>query len=337
MLQGDPLVQAPLNLQSYNRYSYVLNNPLSFTDPTGFSAWNKYRDSIIKPVVAAVAAYFTAGAASSMFLEWAAASAESSAIAAGAGGDIFTAATMSSAPVGATGVTYGTAASAIGGSAGGFAAGGIMGGNINSALSGAVAGGLAGGISGYFGPTYPLQRVAANAAAGGVSAAISGGKFEDGFSSALINSLFTYANFQMRQYQIELTLRDPEGRSDGTGWSAGMLRDGFKLAGGRYDPKPGLCSLLGCDQRGAGKIFGIPYAKGGFTDLVLESFSGPHDHANMGWFYNDQGYIRTLTSMQRFVGEWAGNYTTSLAFAAPFAIAAVRDQTYYGMVSAGRR
>jgi len=32
----DFIVQAPQNLQSYNRYSYVINNPLMYTDPTGY-------------------------------------------------------------------------------------------------------------------------------------------------------------------------------------------------------------------------------------------------------------------------------------------------------------
>ncbi len=35
-LSADPHVQAPGNLQNWNRYSYVMNNPLSYTDPTGF-------------------------------------------------------------------------------------------------------------------------------------------------------------------------------------------------------------------------------------------------------------------------------------------------------------
>jgi RHS repeat-associated protein len=35
-LSPDPLVSRPLNAQSYNRYSYVYNNPLSFIDPSGF-------------------------------------------------------------------------------------------------------------------------------------------------------------------------------------------------------------------------------------------------------------------------------------------------------------
>jgi RHS repeat-associated protein len=37
MLSADIIVQAPSSLQSYNRYSYVANNPLSFTDKSGFS------------------------------------------------------------------------------------------------------------------------------------------------------------------------------------------------------------------------------------------------------------------------------------------------------------
>ena len=35
-LSADPNIQAPENTQSLNRYSYVLNNPLSYTDPSGF-------------------------------------------------------------------------------------------------------------------------------------------------------------------------------------------------------------------------------------------------------------------------------------------------------------
>lgn len=35
-VQADPHVTDPLNLQNYNRYAYVLNNPLNATDPSGF-------------------------------------------------------------------------------------------------------------------------------------------------------------------------------------------------------------------------------------------------------------------------------------------------------------
>ncbi|WP_166839023.1 RHS repeat-associated core domain-containing protein [Rheinheimera pleomorphica] len=36
-MQADPIVQDPRDAQSLNRYSYVYNNPLSYTDPTGYS------------------------------------------------------------------------------------------------------------------------------------------------------------------------------------------------------------------------------------------------------------------------------------------------------------
>ena len=37
-LQPDKFVQAPTDMQNYNRYSYCSNNPLTCTDPTGFKA-----------------------------------------------------------------------------------------------------------------------------------------------------------------------------------------------------------------------------------------------------------------------------------------------------------
>ena len=36
MLSPDPIVQEPGNSQNYNSYSYVLNNPLKYTDPSGY-------------------------------------------------------------------------------------------------------------------------------------------------------------------------------------------------------------------------------------------------------------------------------------------------------------
>ena len=38
VLSPDPFVQAPFDMQSFNRYTYVFNNPLSLTDPSGFLA-----------------------------------------------------------------------------------------------------------------------------------------------------------------------------------------------------------------------------------------------------------------------------------------------------------
>lgn len=63
-LSVDPINQAPDNAQSYNPYSYVFNSPMMFTDPSGFSAWAKYR----RPVVGITASILTYGAATQLFL-----------------------------------------------------------------------------------------------------------------------------------------------------------------------------------------------------------------------------------------------------------------------------
>jgi len=47
-LSADPLIQAPYNSQSYNRYSYVMNNPLSLVDPSGYSWVSKKWKSVKK-------------------------------------------------------------------------------------------------------------------------------------------------------------------------------------------------------------------------------------------------------------------------------------------------
>ncbi len=51
-LSADPHIQSPLMSQSLNRYSYVLNNPLSLTDPSGyFFSWLK---KLFKKIIKAI-------------------------------------------------------------------------------------------------------------------------------------------------------------------------------------------------------------------------------------------------------------------------------------------
>ncbi len=84
-LQADPFVQAPRNGQSLNRYSYALNNPLSYTDPSGYFIKRLIR-KWGKAIVAAVVSYLTYGAASG----WAAGFlSQSAAAAVGAGAASF--------------------------------------------------------------------------------------------------------------------------------------------------------------------------------------------------------------------------------------------------------
>jgi RHS repeat-associated protein len=141
-MQADPIIDEPFNLQSYNRYAYVSNNPLAFTDPTGYSKWTRYR----KPVLALAAA---------MTMQFYV------------------------MPALFANVMASTAFQAVAtGAASGFAAGGIMGGNLNSALYGAVSGGV-GGWTGAMG-FDPILARGIEATVGGAISAAQGRGFANG-------------------------------------------------------------------------------------------------------------------------------------------------------------
>ena len=162
MLQADPIIQEPLDGQNYNRYSYVLNNPLAFTDPTGFSWWTKWRRS----VAAIVASVFMQFYLMPMLLEGVAISAE--------------------------------VANFVTAVASGFAAGGIQGGNIESALTGAMFAGAFYGVGELTGahasaakPEFFLsaehvRQVAGHAVLGCTQAVMAGGNCRSGALSAAI-------------------------------------------------------------------------------------------------------------------------------------------------------
>jgi RHS repeat-associated protein len=59
-LSPDPNIQFIAELQSYNRYSYALNNPLRYTDPTGFFV-NKWFDIAVDVGIVAAAVIVCAG------------------------------------------------------------------------------------------------------------------------------------------------------------------------------------------------------------------------------------------------------------------------------------
>ena len=154
-LQADPIVQAPKNSQNLNRYTYVLNNPLSYTDPSGFISFR----SITKLAVAAVATYFTAGWATA----WAWGMMPS--VAAGV----------------ATSAAY-TASAVIGGAIAGAVGGAILTGTVK----GAFYGGLSGAALGAIGATTwgNTSKSIASGSAQGIISELQGGKFGHGFLSA---------------------------------------------------------------------------------------------------------------------------------------------------------
>jgi hypothetical protein len=150
-LQADPVVQAPKNSQSLNRYSYVLNNPLSYTDPSGFFSIGKFFKKWGRLIVAAVVTYFTAGAASGWAAGW--------------------------------GFAAGTAGNAaIAGAIAGAAGGAILTGTVKGAFFGALTGAAFGAI-GATGWSSGSKTIASGTA-GGITSELQGGKFGHGFLSA---------------------------------------------------------------------------------------------------------------------------------------------------------
>ncbi len=169
-----------MNPQALKRYSYVLNNPLKYTDPSGHGWFKKLRrkvsgffKALTKPkalfaIAAVVAASAIIGPAVSGFVSHLgiAASATPS---------------LTMAAVGS--IAGGAAAGAVGGAA----AAAIMGGDIGKGFAmGAFSGAAFGTVGAYYKDAWSLGRVAASGVAGGTVAQVSGGKFKDGaFLSAM--------------------------------------------------------------------------------------------------------------------------------------------------------
>jgi len=156
-VSADPTIQAPGSLQSYNRYTYVLNNPLYYTDPSGYFFG---LDDLI------IAVAIIGGARATNII------------------DTQTARGLIGI---AAGVFLGQPGGLLGGSfAGAVATGGITGG-ISSGWDGVGPGMLSGGLfygAGFVGEELSLARVGAHAVAGCIGASASGGDCGSGALSA---------------------------------------------------------------------------------------------------------------------------------------------------------
>ncbi len=166
-LQPDNYVQDPFNTQNFNRYGYVLNNPLMYTDPSG--------DWIVLAIGAIVGAYIGGAQANGTYnpFKWDYSSGRTwlgigggaviGVVSGGVGAYVGGVASAGMASIGISGgVIGGTVSGAVGGAAAGFVGGGFMSvmpggsgkfftgaykGAVSGAFSGAIFGSVVGGIS----------------------------------------------------------------------------------------------------------------------------------------------------------------------------------------------
>jgi hypothetical protein len=186
-LSADPFVENAGDAQAYNRYSYVGNNPLGATDPTGFFS---LKDAL-KIVAIVVIGVVTAGAALAAFTPLGFA---------GGIGAMFGAA-------GAASLTLGQAiiAGAAFGFGSSFAGSLLNGGSIGDAFKAGLIGGIVGGISagiahgigtmakaGKWG--WELKAAAHGLAQGGLTEA-TGGEFRHGFYAGFFSSAAASSGF----------------------------------------------------------------------------------------------------------------------------------------------
>jgi hypothetical protein len=181
MLSADPIVQEPHNAQNLNRYSYVVNNPLSYTDPSGLSFWKKYG----RQLIAIGLNYFLPGATwfTNIF------GAASRAVVGFVSGAVTTG-NIRGAIMGAFTAGMGPKFTAAFGNIGGAVASGIVtgigqvlqGGKFGHGFASAGIGAAAGPLVGRIANDY--VRAAAEIIVGGTASVAAGGKFANGAVTA---------------------------------------------------------------------------------------------------------------------------------------------------------
>ncbi|CAB5493885.1 Rhs-family protein, partial [Bathymodiolus azoricus thioautotrophic gill symbiont] len=267
-LSADPHIQDPYNTQSYNRYSYVMNNPLKYTDPSGYwwnpfkavaKAWRNAWRSVKKygRQIASIAVLFIPG------LNIYAAGFLSGMV--GSKGDLkqgllgaltagFNAKVLHPMKAGfrkliAHGLTGGVRSRLSGGSfKSGFLGSAV---SYGASWSGAYeAAGVSNQASGW---TQRVQNVVASYVVGGVAAELGGGKFANGGMSAAFSRMFNdFGNAESEN----------SGEKTSSGWS------GWGLTGVIFSGVGGMLALL---PHPFSKVIGYGMMSIGVTMQVYEA------------------------------------------------------------------
>ncbi len=302
-LSADPHIQAPYDTQSYNRYTYVKNNPLKYTDPSGFffkkifraikravKAVKKYIKVIVVIVVAVVVTIYTAGAASAWVASWGASFATTATL---YGGITVTMGltTLGAVVAGAiTGAVVGFATGMVGSLLnGGSFSDGVKSG-LKGAVWGAVGGAVAGGIGSQFGDASFLTAKSAEAfGRAGVKALL------HGVSRAAISKA--------------------QGNKWDTGFWSGFASAGFgpgtKLGGKGYEGfslRTAIASFVGGT---VSKLTGGKFANGAVTGAFVQMFNAENIAKAFGnpqnrvyYYQNSQGNTLAHENIPNRTIDW---------------------------------
>jgi hypothetical protein len=304
-LQADPFVDGVQNTQGYNRYSYLGNNPLNATDPTGFFSFKKLL-TIVAIVVLSVVTY---GAASAWAVGMYGAS--------------------------CTVVCSLATASMIGGIAGGAAAGFVAGvsaaafsgasfkDSIKTGLKGAATGAITGGFGGWanYGRTGSwvdmTKRVAISSAGGCAAGEVSGGSCSKGAKLAAAAQALSIGIEKFTTHKP--TYKTPDSKSGVYKMDDSLIESDYCPA---CDSAPNANNVGSATKTDVLSKVGQPVPDAGFLS-IKEGSAGSRMLASIPGFDSGgvthditTGYIQralgvpSLTGITKSIAEFATNQTT---------------------------
>jgi RHS repeat-associated protein len=245
-LSADPFVGDEGASQAYNRYSYVNNNPLNATDPSGYLSFDDVFRVVVVAIIVIAVAYSAGVAAGGLNTFWGA-----------------------------------TAAGAAGGFTGGFVGTLAYGGSLNDALKAGLIGGAIGAVtaglthvigtafndaSGIWANDYVnwTGRTLAHATVGGLASEAQGGEFRHGFyASAFSNGIMHLGGPQ-------------SGPLAGTGGVMGFM--GGTEGGWYVAARTATAALIGGT---AAELAGGKFVNGAATSAMQHLFNAEGSKANL--------------------------------------------------------